>query len=119
MRGSVVDRVNHLLALAAGDPTEEARTAAHQAARLIRENGLVVLAADDPRLKAPASDPRTMTEDLWKVAAAARATATSGRLLVRVQRSVFCAKCKQVVRSGSHAVYSQADGLVFHVRCGR
>lgn len=45
------DRVAKLIALASSPNEHEARTAAYQACRIIRENGLVVLAADDPRLR--------------------------------------------------------------------
>jgi hypothetical protein len=54
-----VDKARKLIALAGNNPSaEEARTAAWQACRIIREGALVLLAPDDPRLR-PAGSPST------------------------------------------------------------
>ena len=78
------DRVAKLIALASSPNEHEARTAAYQACRIIRENGLVVLAADDPRLRGggvpfAGVDLDDMLRDLQRQAEEVRRQAEHGR----------------------------------------
>lgn len=78
-----IDRVRHLIRLAANAPEEEARNAAVQACRLIEEHGLVIGPKPKPKPNPsvdPPPDPRSsasVTEIVREVAleAASRVTA--------------------------------------------
>lgn len=71
-RERIADRVRKLVALAASDSLEEARSAAHEALRLVREHDLVLTVALDTPKQAEAKAERVAKAEAWKERRAAR-----------------------------------------------
>jgi hypothetical protein len=97
---AVAMRVSQLVALAGSPATEEARTAAYQACRLIRERGLQVIDPAEKTEPAPASE----TSPCWRT--------------ITVRHQGQCRACGGPVVPGVRAAWLRGYGLE-HVGCHR
>lgn len=124
MANDFVTRVERLIALTASPHEEEARTAAFQACRIIREQGLRVVDANATRA-APrgwASPPR---DDRWShVARRDTGPRKPARRVgvfthVRASRSGKCSHCGEGFSEGDDIAIFTDDGAVTHRDCAK
>ena len=104
-RAKLLLRVHQLIALAGSDFEGEARTAAALACKLIRENGLFVLAEipapqipPPPPVYEPPTEPRVR------------------RVIIRAKFDSLCQECGDEIWAGSRCAYAKGHGAV-HVGC--
>jgi hypothetical protein len=115
---TVVEKVCKLIALAGSASTEEARTAAATACKLIREHGLLVVekTAPAPRPSAPRPGPvYARADDLWgSVLGVDWASVTP--CSTRLPHDTFCSECNVRISAGEPLRISPVKGAR-HVDC--
>lgn len=106
MNPGAVDKARKLIALTSSSHIEEARTSAYLACKLIRENGLLVV-AELPRPQAPPP---------WSPPPASSYEPPKQWRAIRVKHAGRCIECRQWIEPGNAALWQKGTGIK-HARC--
>lgn len=104
----ILDRVQRLLSLATSDNEHEARNAAVQACKLIKQHNLRVSFPTEP-LENPPIPPRrsAIVDDEAPLQA----------MVIKAKLTTPCLDCKELINPGDLAWWVRGRGMVHHMKC--
>lgn len=112
----VLDRVTRLLALATSENENEARNAAVQACKLIRQHDLRLSLPPHPMVNRPIPSAYPST---YEPVTPRRAVIVDdyAPMVIKAKMSSPCLDCGDFIQQGDNAWYVRGRGMVHHLKC--